>query len=229
MVWIVSNLYDVLDKSVGKNGKNVKKNKSAHIGKLRLVIVKSKTTHINTVDFFYHSKLNKTGILSMLAWVFGVLGIPNNKSIHNLKFEPRKLSLVQFKEPHLQFLIDFKAPMEAFKGTVHVTTHRFICLVQCGLSLASPNPSGDANTLLRYPSTWQIRLLAGWLAECWSRFSRSDYRVPLIVCVCVCVCEFRGNSSYTLSSYGFLYLLSETLKFSRQTLVTEVSVWLLEV
>lgn len=140
------------------------------------------------------------------------------------------MSLVQSKEPRLQFLIDFRAPIEAFKGPVHVTTHRFICLVQCGLSLASPNPSRDANTLLRYPSTWQIRLLAGWLAElraeCWSEFSRSDYRVPLIVCVCG---GLRGNSSYTLSSYGFLYLLSERLKFSRQTLVTEVSVWLLEV
>lgn len=58
------------------------------------------------------------------------------------------------------------------------------------VSLASSNPSSlprDANTLLRYPSTWQIRLLAGWLAELraerWSRFSRSDYRLPLIVSV----------------------------------------------
>lgn len=92
---------------------------------------------------------------------------------------------------------------------MHVTTHRFICLVRCGISLASSNPSSlprDANTLLRYPSTWQIRLLAGWLAElraeCWSQFSRSDYRAQLIVSVCVhypamvlCICYLDGSHS----------------------------------
>lgn len=87
--------------------------------------------------------------------------------------------------PYSQFLVDFSSLIEAFKGPIHVTTHRFVCLAQRRLSLASLNPSRDANTLLRYPSTWQIRLLAGWLAElraeCWSQFSRSDYSIPLIV------------------------------------------------
>lgn len=52
--------------------------------------------------------------------------------------------------------------------TDYMTSHRFICLAQCGISLASSNPCSpslrDANVLLRYPSTWQIGF-PGWLAE----------------------------------------------------------------
>ena len=87
------------------------------------------------------------------------------KMIFSLSTE--RMSHAPFTEPRPQFLIDLRVPIEAFGGRWGGATHRFICLVQCGLSLASSNPSSlprDANTLLRYPSTWQIRLLAGRLA-----------------------------------------------------------------
>lgn len=70
-----------------------------------------------------------------------------------------------------------------------------------------------------------------WLAG-WQRSGQSvgvSSAGQIIEYHSLCVCGFRGNSSQTLYSYGSLYLLSERLKFSRQTLVRKVSVWLLKV
>lgn len=108
-------------------------------------------------------------------------------------------------EPRLHFDIILGLQSKHINGAVYGADHRFICLVQCGLSLTSSNLSRDASTLLRYPSTRQIRLLA-----CWQRVGAGSAGQIIERCS-PSVSGFRGNPSYTLTSHGFRHLLFEKL------------------
>lgn len=103
-----------------------------------------------------------------MCLLFPTLDRINNKSIMNMIFSlsPERMSHVPHEEPHPVFN-RFQGANRSHRRNHPCYNPQIHMFSTVWVSLASSNPSSlprDANTLLRYPSTWQIRLLAGWLA-----------------------------------------------------------------